>query len=114
MVRGTAPRKGNNMQRLKGVGAYGTVGLDMVLAVVVGLLGGRWLDQRFGTHGWLTVIGFMFGVAASFNILFKAARRLREETEREDREALRKAEQQNDQGATQGEQGERDDEHNGK
>ncbi|MBI5538084.1 MAG: AtpZ/AtpI family protein [Deltaproteobacteria bacterium] len=74
------------MQTLKGIGPYGTVGLDMVLAVVVGLLGGRWLDQRFATHGWLTVIGFLFGVAACFNILFKAAKRLREETEREDRQ----------------------------
>jgi ATP synthase protein I len=76
------------MQRLKGVGPYGTVGLDMVLAVVVGLLGGRWLDHRFGTRGWLTVIGFMFGVAACFNILFQVARRLREETDKEDREQL--------------------------
>lgn len=83
------------MQRFKGIGPYGTVGLDMVLAVVVGLLGGRWLDQRFGTRGWLTVIGFLFGIAASFNILFKAARRLREETEKEDRElqAARSGEQ---------------------
>jgi F0F1-type ATP synthase assembly protein I len=99
------------MQPLKGVGAYGTVGLDMVLAVVVGLLGGRWLDGRFGTRGWLTVIGFMFGVAASFNILFKAAKRLREETEREDREQQRKAEQGRGAGDTAGRQGDRDDNH---
>jgi ATP synthase protein I len=79
------------MQSLKGIGPYGTVGLDMVLAVVVGLLGGRWLDQRLGTRGWLTVIGFLFGVAASFNILWKAAKRLREETEREDREQAKRA-----------------------
>lgn len=79
------------MQSLKGIGPYGTVGLDMVLAVVVGLLGGRWLDQRLGLRGWLTVIGFLFGVAASFNILFKAAKRLREETEREDREQVKQA-----------------------
>jgi ATP synthase protein I len=79
------------MQSLKGIGPYGTVGLDMVLAVVVGLLGGRWLDQRLGTRGWLTVIGFLFGVAASFNILFKVAKRMREETEREDRAQAKQA-----------------------
>jgi ATP synthase protein I len=79
------------MQGLKGIGPYATVGLDMVLAVVVGLFGGRWLDHRLGTHGWLTVIGFMFGVAEGFNILWKAARRLREETEREDRELAERA-----------------------
>jgi F0F1-type ATP synthase assembly protein I len=79
------------MQGLKGIGPYATLGLDMVLAIVVGLLGGRWLDQRLGTRGWLMVIGFLFGVAASFNILFKAARRLREETEREEREQAKQA-----------------------
>ena len=74
------------MQRFQGVGAYATVGLDFALAVVIGFLGGLWLDKKFGTHGWLTIIGFLFGVAAGFNLLWKAARRMREETEREDRE----------------------------
>ena len=73
------------MQRFKGVGSYGTVGLDMVLAIVICLLGGRWLDNRVGAHGWLTAAGFILGVAAAFNILFKSARKLRRETEQEDR-----------------------------
>jgi F0F1-type ATP synthase assembly protein I len=77
------------MQRFKGVGPYGTVGLDMVLAVMVGLFGGMWLDHRLKTRGWLSVIGFLVGVATCFSILFKTARRLREETEREDREQAR-------------------------
>lgn len=73
------------MHRFQGVGAYGTVGLDLVLAVVIGFFGGRWLDGRFfGAHGWVTVVGFLFGVAAGFNLLWKAARRMRDEIERED------------------------------
>lgn len=78
------------MQRFQGVGPYATLGLDMVLAVVVGLLGGLWLDKKLGTGGWVTIVGFLFGVAAGFNILFKAARKLREDTEREDRQREKK------------------------
>lgn len=74
------------MQRFQGIGPYATLGLDMVLAVVVGLLGGMWLDKKLGTGGWVTIVGFLFGVAAGFNILFKAARKLQRDTEREDRQ----------------------------
>jgi ATP synthase protein I len=84
------------MQRFKGIGSYGTVGLDMVLAVVLGFFAGRWLDHKVGAHGWLTVAGFVLGVAAAFNILFKTARKLREETEREDRELEQKPKSDHD------------------
>ncbi len=91
------------MHRFQGVGAYATVGLDFALAVVIGFLGGRWLDNKLGTHGWLTVIGFVFGVAAGFNLLWKAARRMREETEREDWEAQRRKQDWNDRDGNHGE-----------
>ncbi|HOT12637.1 MAG TPA: AtpZ/AtpI family protein, partial [Polyangiaceae bacterium] len=68
-----------------GIGSYGTVGLDFAVAVTIGLLGGWWLDKKVGWTPWLTIVGLLFGVAAGFNILFKAAKRLREQTEREER-----------------------------
>lgn len=86
------------MQRFQGIGPYATLGLDMVLAIVLCLLGGWWADRKLGTKGWLTILGFLLGVATAFNILFKAARRLREETEREDRQNEARSEQQRAQG----------------
>ncbi len=74
------------MQRFKGVGAYATVGLDFAVAIVIGILGGHWLDKKLDTLPWVTIIGLLFGVAAGFNLLFKAARRMREEFEREQTE----------------------------
>jgi ATP synthase protein I len=71
---------------LRGIGTYGTVGLDFAVAVTIGLLGGWWLDKKVGWTPWLTVVGLLLGVAAGFNVLFKAARKLREETERDERE----------------------------
>jgi len=69
---------------LKGLGDYGTVGLDLVLSILVGFFGGRWLDGKLGTHGWLTVIGFLLGSIAGFRSLYRAAVKMRKETEAED------------------------------
>ena len=69
---------------LKGLGDYGTVGLDLVLSILVGFFGGRWLDGKLGTQGWLTLIGFVLGTIAGFRSLYRAAVKIRKETEAED------------------------------
>lgn len=66
----------------KGIGTYGTVGLEFALSVLVGLLGGWWLDRRLGTGGWLTFIGLGFGIAAGYRALYRALGRARREAER--------------------------------
>src|SRR5215208_679893 len=79
---------------LKGLGDYGTVGLDLVLSVLVGFFGGRWLDGKLGTHGWLTLIGLLLGSIAGFRSLYRAAVKMRKETEAED-ERERRARDEN-------------------
>jgi F0F1-type ATP synthase assembly protein I len=72
-------------QDWKGVGRYGTVGLEVVLSVVVGLVVGRLLDQRLGTGGWLTLLGVVYGVAAGVRALYRAAQQATREAEELDR-----------------------------
>ena len=75
------------MSTWKGIGRYGTVGFDLILSMAIGFFGGRWLDSHyFGSKGWVTVIGATLGIAAGFRNLFRAAKMLERETEREDRE----------------------------
>jgi len=69
---------------IKGLGDYGTVGLELVLSILFGFFAGRWLDTKLGTNGWLTVIGFGLGVVAGFRALYRAAVKMRKETEAED------------------------------
>lgn len=69
---------------LKGLGDYGTVGLDLVLSILLGFFGGRWVDEKLGAHGWLTVIGFALGTTAGFRSLYRAAVKMRKETEADD------------------------------
>lgn len=46
------------------IGALSTVGLSFVLALVIGVGAGWWLDERLGTSPWFFFIGFLLGLAA--------------------------------------------------
>jgi len=80
-------------QDWKGLGRYSTVGLEFALSVIVGLMLGQWLDKKFGTGGWLTLIWFFFGLAAGGRAIYRAAKRAERDLAAEDeaaREAKRK------------------------
>jgi ATP synthase protein I len=51
-----------------------SVGLEMGIAVILGLLLGRWLDGRFGTTPWLLIVFTMLGMAAGMKGVFRAVR----------------------------------------
>ncbi|MFO0666677.1 MAG: AtpZ/AtpI family protein [Polyangiaceae bacterium] len=75
------------MSAWKGIGRYGTVGFDLLFSMGVGFYGGRYLDTHyFGGKGWGTIVGTLLGIAAGFRNLFRAAKMMERETEREDRE----------------------------
>jgi ATP synthase protein I len=65
--------------------SYGTVGLEVVLSVLLGFLGGWWLDGRLGSGPWLTLLGLAYGVAAAARALYRAARRATKEADELDR-----------------------------
>jgi ATP synthase protein I len=55
----------------------------MAVATAIGWGIGVWLDKRFGTEPWLMIVFFLFGVAAGFRGIVRAAR----EASRPDRES---------------------------
>jgi ATP synthase protein I len=57
-------------------GKFTALGLEMGLSVVLGLLGGRWLDAQFGTKPWLSITGVLLGISAAFLALFRVSRAL--------------------------------------
>ena len=59
----------------KSLGELSTVGITLVLATVIGLAGGYYLDKWLGTAPWLTLIGLGFGIAAGFVNLFRTVNR---------------------------------------
>jgi F0F1-type ATP synthase assembly protein I len=60
------------MKRSDGRGfELASVGFTLVVATLLGYLGGNWLDGRLGTQPWLGVVGLLLGAAAGFVQLFR-------------------------------------------
>ena len=66
---------------IKQIAYYSTIGLEMGLAVAVGVGIGYYLDKWLGTDPWLLIVFLLFGIVAGFRSLYRALKRL----EREDK-----------------------------
>ena len=66
---------GDDQSAWKALGQLGGIGMTLVLATVIGLAGGYYLDKWLGTSPWLTMIGLGFGIAAGFVNLFRTVTR---------------------------------------
>ena len=58
---------------------FSTIGLEMGLSVVLGLLIGNYLDRWLNTAPWMLVLFLMLGFAAGFRRLFSLARQYQKE-----------------------------------
>lgn len=70
----------------KAVGSWGTLGLEIVLSVMFGFFGGRWLDGQFGTEPVLGVLGFFFGCGAAVKSIMRTMAEMKAITAREEKE----------------------------
>jgi F0F1-type ATP synthase assembly protein I len=66
-------------------GQYAGAGIQLAVSVFLCLLGGNWLDQRWGTSPLFLILGVFLGGGAGFynlvRVLTSAERRRREEDE---------------------------------
>ncbi len=53
---------------------FSTIGLEMGLSVVIGLLMGIYLDRYLKTDPWMTIIFLLFGIAAAFRVMVRLVR----------------------------------------
>lgn len=73
-----------------GKGAYealsaSSVGLELGISVILGLVFGWWLDKQLGTAPWMMLLFLVFGLIAGFRGVIRAVNR-------SDRKAAREAE----------------------
>ena len=59
----------------KALGELSSIGLVLVVATVIGLAGGYYLDRWLGTSPWLLLLGLVLGIAAGFVNLFRSVSR---------------------------------------
>jgi ATP synthase protein I len=83
------PEHRPDKKQLRRLTRSSAVGLEMGISVVVGLLGGRWLDDKAGTAPWLMITGLLMGVFAGFRGLFRVAK----EAQQRSRDAEREVEE---------------------
>ena len=55
---------------------FSSLGIELGLSVMIGLIGGQWLDKKFGTEPWLLLAGLLIGLAAGFRSMFRALKEL--------------------------------------
>lgn len=68
-------KKEDKRQLLSAFGMVGNVGITMVASAVVGLFGGRFLDEKLGIAPWATVIGILLGLVSGMWSSYKQVMR---------------------------------------
>jgi len=63
-----------------------SVGLELGIAVVIGLLFGMWLDRELGTQPWLMLVFLVLGLVAGFRNVLRAVARAERAAEDEAKE----------------------------
>ena len=68
--------KKETRQMIRELGWYSALGFSVAIAVFIGLFIGLFLDKLFGTAPWLMFIFLCFGIAAGFNNILLAIKKV--------------------------------------
>lgn len=68
---------------MRSYGRYGAVGFELLASIAVGYYLGHWIDGKLGTR-WIALVGFLLGCYAGFSALFRAAKQMQRDIEREE------------------------------
>jgi len=74
---------GTSAKGMSALGRYGSIGIELLASMALGYYLGRYLDRRLGTQ-CIALVGFLLGCAAGFRNLWRTAKKMQAELERED------------------------------
>jgi ATP synthase protein I len=69
--------KRERLRTMKEMAYFSSLGFQVALSIVIGLAAGVYLDRKFGTSPWLTLILLGMGIVAGFRNLWLAIRKIR-------------------------------------
>ncbi len=61
---------------LRQLGKVSLIGIEMVVSTFVGLAIGVYLDGKFDTNPWLTLIFLIVGIVAGFRNVFREVKKI--------------------------------------
>jgi ATP synthase protein I len=64
-------KKDDRRQLYEAFSLAGSIGLSMVATILVGLFGGRLMDNWLGTGPWFTLVGILLGMVSGFWATYK-------------------------------------------
>ncbi len=78
--------KDNNKRTiLKDLELFGSIGIELVLFVILGVLLGNWIDKRINTSPFLLILGAVCGAFIGFYNFYKMIKSLSEDEQKEER-----------------------------
>lgn len=69
--------KRETVRQYRELAYYGSLGLSVSLSVFIGLFAGIYLDRKFDTAPWMTLIFLGFGIGAAFRNIALAIKKSR-------------------------------------
>jgi ATP synthase protein I len=69
--------KKRDWQYIREMSYFGSIGLQVALSIFIGYGIGRYLDSRFHTGPWMTIVFFILGLAAAGRNIGLAIKKLR-------------------------------------
>ncbi|MHB0998980.1 MAG: AtpZ/AtpI family protein [Armatimonadota bacterium] len=76
--------RGDQSRWIRNTGLASTIGITLVVATGIGGLIGWFLDERFGTAPWLTLLFGLMGIVAGFIEMFRTVARITRDEEKND------------------------------
>jgi len=67
--------KKEKRQILRAMGLMSQIGVTAVICVLIGVFGGRFLDDRLGTSPWFLIILSLLGAAAAIKAMIDIAKK---------------------------------------
>jgi ATP synthase protein I len=75
----------NKKSVVKSILNYSSLGIEMGLCVAIGLAIGYYLDKKiFHTYPYLSIVFMFVGIAAAMRSIYKTAKKMERENERDD------------------------------
>lgn len=63
-------KNNNKFDIMKAFSLFMQLGITMVICMLLGLYVGRFLDGRFGSTPWLTIVFLLMGAGAAIKVLY--------------------------------------------